>query len=277
MNNKFISRRDTLSLLAASMIGLALRGPDGKKYEKIKSKNQNNSSMKTIGIIGGIGPQATMDLEMRIHKTAQQLIRPQENSGYPPLIVQYYRHAPILLLDNHQPVLPFQVDPRLLDMAKNIGNVADFILIASNGIHLFQKEIEKAAGREVFSMIDATVNQIKSKNWKKVGVLGLMNANIYIRPLQASGIICETIDNDLQQRLNSAIFKVMEGKDGEAEIKIAIEAIEQLRNKNVDGIIPGCTEIPFLLKKEMNAVDIINPIQILAEAAVKYSMVNGQS
>jgi len=272
MKKKFISRRDTLSLLAAGMIGLALTGPDGKKYEKVKSKNQINSAMKTIGIIGGIGPQATIDLELRIHKTAQQLIKPQENSGYPPMIVQYYRHAPVLLTDNHQPVVPFQVDPRLLDMAKNIGTVADFVLIASNGIHLFQKEIEKAAGREVLSMIDATIDQIKRKNWKKVGALGLMNANIYAKPLQALGIVCETIDNGSQQRLNGAIFKVMEGTDGEAEKKIAMDAIEQLRSKNVDGIIPGCTEIPFLLQAEMNAVDIINPIQILAEAAVKFSI-----
>ena len=64
----------------------------------------------------------------------------------------------------------------------------------------------------------------------------------------------------------------MEGRDDEDDRAIILEAIQELRNKKVDGIIPGCTEIPLLLGKEMNADDLINPAQLLAEAAVKYAL-----
>jgi aspartate racemase len=47
--------------------------------------------MKTIGVLGGLGPQATMDFEQRIHRVAQQLIPPLGNSGYPPMVVYYCR------------------------------------------------------------------------------------------------------------------------------------------------------------------------------------------
>jgi aspartate racemase len=64
----------------------------------------------------------------------------------------------------------------------------------------------------------------------------------------------------------------MEGHENESDRSIAIEAINQLRSKNVDGIIPGCTEIPLLLKENLDAPDILNPAQLVAEAAIKYSV-----
>jgi hypothetical protein len=42
--------------------------------------------MKTIGVLGGLGPQATMDFEQHVHRIAQQLIPAQGNGGYPPAV-----------------------------------------------------------------------------------------------------------------------------------------------------------------------------------------------
>jgi aspartate racemase len=43
--------------------------------------------MKTIGILGGMGPQTTMDFEMRLHTVAQRILPQVGNSGHPPLLV----------------------------------------------------------------------------------------------------------------------------------------------------------------------------------------------
>ena len=134
-------------LLSAGLVTLPLlngfhdnkKSPFNNPLNKLTTSTKQDIAMKTIGIIGGLGPQATMDLEMRIHKVAQQLIPPAQNSGYPPMIVQYYRHAPILLTALNQPVVPWQPDPRLLEVAKQLGSITDFLLIPSNGIHMFQK------------------------------------------------------------------------------------------------------------------------------------------
>jgi hypothetical protein len=144
-----------------------------QKNKMTNSINNNEHTMKTIGILGGLGPQATMDLEMRIHKVAQQLIPPAQNSGYPSMVVQYYRHPPVLLNEEYVPVFPGQPDPRMLETAKSLGTMADFLLIPSNGAHLFQKEIEEASGLKVLSLIDVTLEEVKKKGWKKVGVAGL--------------------------------------------------------------------------------------------------------
>src|ERR1700754_3385911 len=95
-DEKQLSRRETITLLtsgALGMIGLTSfqqnKSSTGKQAVKMETP-----ALKTIGILGGLGPQATIDLEMRLHKVAQHLISPAQNSGSPPMVVQYYRHAP---------------------------------------------------------------------------------------------------------------------------------------------------------------------------------------
>lgn len=254
------------SLGATGVLGLmnfrALSGSGTDKQVK----------MKTIGILGGIGPQATMDFELRVHQAARKLIAPLYNSGYPPMVVYYHRYAPVLLHDDMTPVLPLQPDPGLLEGARKLGAIADFLVITSNGVHGMQKEIEHAAGRKVVSMVDATLEEVRKRQWKKVGVLGYKNAMVYTTRLEQMGISCETINEHSQAELDKIVMKVMEGRDDERDMVFMMQVIRELRNRKVDGIIPGCTEIPLLLKGNMDDADIVNPAQLLAEAAVRYSL-----
>lgn len=49
--------------------------------------------MKTIGVLGGLGPQATMEFEVRVHRAAQRLIPQDGNQGYPPMVVYYFPNS----------------------------------------------------------------------------------------------------------------------------------------------------------------------------------------
>ncbi|MGH7187531.1 MAG: hypothetical protein ACREIB_14785, partial [Pseudomonadota bacterium] len=84
--------------------------------------------MKTIGVIGGLGPQATMDFERRVHRIAQRMIQPRFNSGYPPMIVIYHRRPPVLLNEDNTPRRPITPDPGLLEAARAIGAAAGVIV-----------------------------------------------------------------------------------------------------------------------------------------------------
>src|SRR3954468_23949818 len=88
-------------------------------------------AMKTIGVLGGLGPQATMDFEARLHRAAQRVIPPHLNSGYPPMVVWYCRHPPVVGAEDGRPELPLRADPRLLDAARRLGQMADFLVIPS--------------------------------------------------------------------------------------------------------------------------------------------------
>jgi aspartate racemase len=225
--------------------------------------------VKTIGILGGISPQATMDFERRVHEVSQRLIPQRGNSGYPPMLVYYHRRPPVLTRDGIEAIFPIQADPELLEAARWLGSKADFLVITANSAHVLQKELEEASTLKILSMIEETLSEVKQRGWKKIGLLGLQRqVSIYSEPLSQLGLACEIIDDELQGRLVADIKALMEGAKTH---QTAEEALEVLRHREVDGIILGCTEIPLLLGDKVNERDLISPIVLLAEAAVKFA------
>jgi aspartate racemase len=227
--------------------------------------------MKTIGLLGGLGPQATLDLEMRLHAVAQRLIPQKGNRGYPPMVTYYHRRPPVVENEEGSPVFPIRLDPALEEAARWLGERSDFLLIGSNSVHLLQEEIERAANRPVLSMIETTLGEVKRRGWKKVGALGFImpDVPVYTRRLQKMGLAFETIDAEQQTALDIAISAVNEGR---MMPDLAREAVATLRSRGVDGIIPGCTELPLLLGADMDAPDLLNPAQLLAEAAIVHAL-----
>jgi aspartate racemase len=232
-----------------------------------------NDAMKTIGILG-TGPQATIDLEVRIHQAAQRRIPQRENTGYPLMIVYHHRRPPVVVKEDGTPELPLRADPQFLDAARWLSEKADFLLIAANSPHLFRKEIEAASGRPVLSMIDVTIDEVQRRNWSKVGVLGFHDCQVpvYTKPMRERKLTCETIDAARQPKINAAVFRLVEGRETDESRTAVRDAVADLRARGVDGIILGCTELPLLLQEEAVATDLANPSQILAEAAVQHAM-----
>jgi aspartate racemase len=219
--------------------------------------------MKTIGVLGGISPQATMDFEQRFHAVAQRRIPQRANSGYPPLVVYYHRGAPVLV-DDQGP----RLDPRFLDAARRLGAWADFLVITANAPHLHAPEIEQAAGRPVLSMVALSVDEVRRRGWARVGLLGLCDPVVYRQPLDQLGLAHETLSEPERAPLDAAIFALMEGRVDAATRAVARTAVATLRARPVNGVILGCTEIPLLLGDEAAAPDLLSPLDLLAEAAV---------
>jgi aspartate racemase len=213
-----------------------------------------------------------MDFEVRVHRVSQRLIPPNFNGGYPPMVVYYCRHPPLLLTDGGAPVIPFRVDPRLLEAAARLGRLADFLAIPCNSAHLFQADIARAAGRRVLSMVEATLAEARRREWRRIGVLGMGDPVIYTQPLQALGVACETIRDEPRAALDAAILRLMEGRADAESTAAARRAVAELRERGVDGVILGCTEVPLLLGEDADSADLINPAQLLAETAVRAAM-----
>ena len=230
--------------------------------------------MKTIGILGGLGPQATMDFEVRLQAVAQQLIPQHGGSGHPPLVVYYHRRPPFVMHDERTPVFPLQPDPDLLQAAQWLGMRADFMVITANGPHLIQSQIEQANGRKVLSMIEVTLAEVRRRGWRRIGVLGFGDPSVpvYAQPLGQLGLAFELITPELQGPLNSAVAVLWEGRATAEDTRAVREAVAYLRAKQVDGIILGYSELPLLLQAHADDLDLINPAHLLAEAAIRYAL-----
>ena len=176
--------------------------------------------------------------------------------------------------DDRTPVLPLQSNPDLLRAAQWLGTKADFLVITANGPHALQDQIEQAAGRHVLSMIAVTLQDAQRRGWHQVGALGFRDpmVSIYTRPMRQLNLTYEAIEATLRVRVDEAIWALMEGRESAESTACVQEVIATLRAKKVDGIILGCTEIPLLLGQDAYAPDLVNPAQVLAEAAVRHAL-----
>jgi aspartate racemase len=169
-------------------------------------------------------------------------------------------------------VRPLQPHPRLLRAAESLAGWADFLVITANAPHLFREAIERAFGGPLLSMIDLALDEVRRRGLVRVGVLGLGEPTVYLEPLGRLGLDAVTPDGSGRARLDEAIFALMEGRDGVEARAAARGAVADLRARGADGIILGCTEVPLLLGAEAAGADLINPAQLLAEAAVRRAL-----
>lgn len=228
--------------------------------------------MKTVGVLGGLGPQATMQFEALVHEAARRMIPQHVNGGYPPMLVYYFRGLPFVADAGGAPELPLRPSAAFLSASAEVGRVADFIVITSNFLHMFQTQIEAAAGCEVLSMVDLALEQVAARDWQRVGVLGFGDPLVYTDRLSRAGATTETISGKRRRNLDDAIVSVMEGRaDGHA-LLAAESALSELRERHVDGTILACTEVPLLLGEKAAAVDLLDPLPLLAEAAVRHAL-----
>jgi aspartate racemase len=153
--------------------------------------------------------------------------------------------------------------------------MVDFLVITSNAPHAFQELIEETSGRKVISMISVTLDEVRKRGWRRVGVVGFGEPAVYIAPLVEMGIACDILSGEeggLRDKVDQAVIALMEGRIGPEANALALEAVNTLRERGVARIILGCTEIPLLMGDAAQAPDLLNPLELLAEAAVRFAM-----
>ena len=188
------------------------------------------------------------------------------------MVVMYFRHPPIKMDAQRRPAVPYEVEPRLLEAASKLGQIADFLVISANGPHVFREALEQASGLKILSMIDLAIAEAQRRGWQRIGAVGLGKPTVYLEPLAELGINTVVVEETLDQQLSQAILAVMEGRNGPVESAAARAAMANLRAQEADGIILGCTELPILLADDLPAEDMINTVELMAEAAVDYAL-----
>ncbi len=180
--------------------------------------------MKTMGVLGGMGPQATMDFEAAVHQECQNLIPQHANEGYPPMVVFYFRQSPVLMpADGSMPTTRPPTNPMLLDAARRLGSWADFLVITSNGVHALQDEIEQAAGCPVISMVDTVMDEILRRGLKHLGLVDFRPSqlSVYVPRLNQAGLTWEYTPDEFLPRLAKVMQVVDEGNASRLERNIA--------------------------------------------------------
>ncbi|GAG74607.1 unnamed protein product [marine sediment metagenome] len=224
---------------------------------------------KIIGILGGMGPEATIDLFYKIIKFTPA----EKDQDHLRIIIDNNPKIP----DRTAAILGKGKDPlpALQETARNLEKAgADFIIIPCNTAHYFLSSIQKSVKIPILNMIEETAKETQKKNSsiKKVGLLasiGTYKTKIYHQHFKKYNIEVISPEENDKEELMKIIYEVKAGDLSEG-IKISILKIAQkLIDKGSEALIAGCTEIPLILKEGDISVPLIDPTQVLAKVAVQ--------
>ncbi|HHW17710.1 MAG TPA: amino acid racemase [Firmicutes bacterium] len=223
---------------------------------------------KTIGILGGMGPEATCDLFLKIIKSTPA----RKDQDHIRVIIDSNPEIP----DRTAYILGKGTDPRpyLIATAKNVEKAgASFIAIPCNTAHYFYDDIRSAVSIPVLHIMEEVARSVKGKV-KKAGLLastGTVKTGLYERALNEVGIEMTVPEGRDQDKVMEAIYLVKAGKLEEAKA-IALEQGKLLVSQGVEVVIAGCTEIPLILRDGDLPVTVIDATKILAEACVREAL-----
>ncbi len=224
---------------------------------------------KIIGILGGMGPEATSDLFRRIIR-ATPVKRDQDH--FRVIIDSNSKIAdrtPAILGTGPSPL------PMMIETGKNLERAgADFLLLPCNTAHFFHSEIQAEMGIPLLHMIKLSAKHIK-KNYPEVKRVGLqasdgtLASKLYPESYDEYGIEIITPSDASQKDIMDAIYRDIKTGNlengGKLLHRVAVELIED----GSDAVICGCTEVSLVLHDGDVPVPVVDPLQVLAEEAVK--------
>ncbi len=201
---------------------------------------------KIVGILGGMGPEATIEFMYRLIKknpasSDNEHIRciVDQNAKVPSRVRSISGEGPL-------------AGPVLADMAKRLDqHGADLLCMPCNTAHYYLPDIKEVTSLPFVDMLACTVEHIlKTKpTEKKVGVLatyGTINTGLYKNRLKDHGLEEIKPNPALQTRVDNVIDAVKAGNTSQAIVDEFKDIVSIMRDNGVNILIAACTELSVI-------------------------------
>jgi len=219
-----------------------------------------------IGMIGGVGPESTVDYYQRLIKLYQINI---SGDDYPEIIINSINMTAMLKLvsdknwDGLAGMLAGSV--RALQSAG-----ADLAFIASNTPHIVFEQVKLVSPIPLVSIVEAARMEAEKQGLKKVGLLGTlftMQSSYYQTEFDKSGIAMVVPNEEEKQYIQQKLFSEIEhGVILEDTRNGLLEIVKRLiTDESIDGVVLGCTELPLILTKSEYGIPFLNTTEIHAQ------------
>lgn len=225
---------------------------------------------KVVGIIGGMGPEATVDFMARIIKAT-----PARDDG------DHIR----MLVDNN-PKVPSRIRAiidgngespiaSLQDMARRLAAWgADFLAMPCNTAHYYHRDIQAATTIPLLDMVDLAVRAVISQNpgLERVGLLAstaVIQLKLYEKRFADSSVTLLTPADPIQKDVMQAIRKIKTGHYGPGEAETIQSAADHLHARGAGALLVACTELSIIGRQITSTLAALDSSQILAQAVIR--------
>lgn len=230
-----------------------------------------------IGVIGGVGPAATVDFMDKIIRNTNA----RRDQDHIKLAVEHNPKIPdrtaSLLADGEDPTVALYAACKKLE-----ANDADLIAIPCNTAHAFVERIQPYLAIPIVNMLFETIDFIRRRYGAgvTVGLLatsGTVASRVYHEEAAKAGIALIVPDDPHQDKVMSAIYGETGVKAGYVDgmcRQALLDAMAHLANRGAQVLVLGCTELPLLVRQDEHfplgggEVVVLDPTEILARRCV---------
>jgi aspartate racemase len=224
--------------------------------------------MKTLGMIGGVGPESTIDY----YNNIIALYRDRKRDGsYPQFVINSInlkKGLDFMAVNDLAGMANFLLEE--IEILARAG--ADFGLIAANTPHIVFDDIAPKSPIPLISIVEATCAAAKMRGLKKVALFGTkftMQADFYPKIFSREGIEVTLPEPADQDYIHDKYLNELVPGNFLPETRAGLLAIIDRMKGRIDGVILGGTELPLILREEThNGVVFLDTGKIHCQAAV---------
>ena len=226
--------------------------------------------MKTLGIVGGLGPESTIDYYRSIIARFRERTN---NEGYPHILVDSLDvDLGIRLVEAREWK---RLAGYLLEGFRRLADAgADFGLMAANTPHIVFDEVSRLSPIPLLSIVEATCEEVRRRDLKRVGLLGTgftMGGRFYPEVFERNGIALVSPSPEEQAYIHDKyLHELLLGTFLPETKSRLLEIIATLKDRDrVEGTVLAGTELPLILRaEEASGLPLLDTTQIHVRAAV---------
>ena len=228
--------------------------------------------MKTIGLLGGMSWQSTIEYYRLINERVSQRIGGLHSGKILMYSVDFGEIEQLQRQNDWE-----TAGKRLAAAAQALEKAgADLMLICANTMHKVSDAVQQSIGIPLVHVADVTAEAIRKAGLRHVGLLGTrytMEQDFLKQRLSAHGLQVSVPGENDRNDLHRIIFEQLcKGIFLESSKVRVIQIMESLAASGAEGVIWGCTEISLLLRPEEAPLQVFDTTALHAGKAVELAL-----
>lgn len=226
--------------------------------------------MKTLGILGGVGPHTTS----KVYLSIIDLIRKSGEVKYPPIVI-YNLPFPFIIENEAiiQGINSEKMIPYLIDGAKILEKSGvDIGILPCNTLHKYIGKIRKSVEFPFLSILEETVLALKEMKTRSVGILATqttIQSKVYEDALRDSGIDIFYPSRDEQDIINNIIVELLRGDNNSLQKKKLEVICNALHKRGAEIILLACTDLQLIARDITTPAPIVDTTEILINSSAR--------
>ena len=232
-------------------------------------ENFSNHHMKTVGIIGGLGPETTAEFYLELSFGCYQKNKDRRPGILIWNIPQSYKIEEEVQTETkgEERYIPYLT--KAAKMLEKAG--ADFLVMPCNTLHIFIEDIRRSVKIPVLSIVEETIKFLKDKKISRVGILAMPGAikhKLYGNALKKEGIE-QVLPTDFDQaKIGKIVNSIVLSRQNNRDRKELLKIIDMFGKNGVKDVILACTDLQLLILYHPK-LRIYDTMKIFADATIQ--------